>query len=78
MSSFIFEIYVVKFLFDNGNCLSCHPFLAMQDILRETEDHDLGSAISHFLNCFFGSCQAVGAKLTSSIQAKSQKKVCLI
>lgn len=46
----------------------------LKDILRETEDHDLGSAISHFLNCFFGSCQAVGAKLTSSIQAKSQKK----
>ncbi|XWS45688.1 hypothetical protein CRYUN_Cryun14cG0001200 [Craigia yunnanensis] len=46
----------------------------LKDVLRDTEDHDLGPAISHFLNCFFGSCQAVGAKLTSSIQSKNQKK----
>ncbi|XP_021280285.1 clustered mitochondria protein [Herrania umbratica] len=46
----------------------------LKDVLRDTEDHDLGPAISHFLNCFFGSCQAVGAKLTSSLQSKNQKK----
>ncbi|XWS32553.1 hypothetical protein CRYUN_Cryun23aG0167800 [Craigia yunnanensis] len=46
----------------------------LKDFLRDTEDHNLGPAISHFLNCFFGSCQAVGAKLTSSRQSKNQKK----
>ncbi|XVE76684.1 hypothetical protein DITRI_Ditri13aG0001300 [Diplodiscus trichospermus] len=46
----------------------------LKDVLRDTEDHDLGLAISHILNCFFGSCLAVGAKLTSSIQSKNQKK----
>ncbi|XVF22990.1 hypothetical protein REPUB_Repub12eG0218400 [Reevesia pubescens] len=46
----------------------------LKDVLRGTEDHDLGPGISHFLNCFFGSCEAVGAKLTSSTQAKNHKK----
>ncbi|XP_022732840.1 clustered mitochondria protein-like [Durio zibethinus] len=46
----------------------------LKDVLRDTEDHDLGPAVSHFLNCFFGSCQALTAKLTSSIQSKNQKK----
>ncbi|EXB93784.1 Protein KIAA0664-like protein [Morus notabilis] len=34
----------------------------LKDALRETEDHDLGPAISHFFNCLFGSCQAVSTK----------------
>ncbi|KAL1157674.1 hypothetical protein V6Z11_A08G171600 [Gossypium hirsutum] len=46
----------------------------LKDVLRDTEDHDLGPAISHFLSCFFGSCQSVAAKLTSSSQSKNHKK----
>ncbi|KAL5549761.1 hypothetical protein UlMin_004992 [Ulmus minor] len=38
----------------------------LKDVLRETEDHDLGPAISHFFNCFFGNCQAVGTKVTAN------------
>ncbi|KHN29207.1 Protein KIAA0664-like protein [Glycine soja] len=34
----------------------------IKDLLRETEDHDLAPALSHFLNCLFGSCQAPGGK----------------
>lgn len=48
----------------------------MQDVLRNTEDHDIGPAISHFFNCFFGSYQAVGVKATAnSTQARTSKKV---
>lgn len=51
----------------------------MQDVLRDTEDHDLGPAISHFLNCFFGSCNAFGTKGTANtVQSRTPKKVCLI
>ncbi|KAJ4850623.1 hypothetical protein Tsubulata_022193 [Turnera subulata] len=47
----------------------------LKDLLRDTEDHNLGPAITHFFNCFFGSCQAVGAKVSSnSSQSRSQKK----
>jgi len=50
----------------------------MQDLLRETEDHDLAPAVSHFLNCLFGSCQAPSGKATTnSTQSKTPKKVCL-
>lgn len=49
----------------------------MQDLLRDIEDHDLGPAIAHFLNCFFGSCQNVGGKVAAnSMQSRTQKKVC--
>lgn len=49
----------------------------MQDVLRETEDHDLGPAIAHLFNCFFGSCQAVRGKVTASnVQSRNQMKVC--
>ncbi|GER39391.1 clustered mitochondria protein homolog [Striga asiatica] len=47
----------------------------MQDILRDTEDHDLVFAISHFFNCFVGKFQAVsGTGITNSSPSKSQKK----
>ncbi|PON86259.1 N-terminal acetyltransferase A, auxiliary subunit [Trema orientale] len=47
----------------------------LKDVLRETEDHDLGPAISHFFNCLFGSCQAVGIKGTASnVQSRTPKK----
>lgn len=45
----------------------------LKDVLRNTEDHELGPAISHFLNCFFGNAQAVSAKSTS-MQSKTPKK----
>ncbi|KAJ4971494.1 hypothetical protein NE237_004593 [Protea cynaroides] len=47
----------------------------VKDILRESQDHDLGPAISHFLNCFFGHCQPGGAKGSSnSMLSRTQKK----
>lgn len=47
----------------------------LKDALRETEDHDLGPAISHFFNCLFGSCQAVATKgAASSTQSRTPKK----
>ena len=48
----------------------------MQDALRESEDHDIGPALSHFFNCFFGNCQAAAVKVTpNGMQSKAQKKV---
>ncbi|KAJ6905390.1 clustered mitochondria protein-like isoform X1 [Populus alba x Populus x berolinensis] len=38
----------------------------LKDLLRDTDDNDLGPAISHFFNCFFGSCQAVGIKVSAN------------
>ncbi|KAL2330845.1 hypothetical protein Fmac_018426 [Flemingia macrophylla] len=47
----------------------------IKDLLRETEDHDLAPAVSHFLNCLFGSCQAPIGKVTAnSTQSKNYKK----
>ncbi|KAH9710246.1 Clustered mitochondria protein [Citrus sinensis] len=47
----------------------------LKDVLRETEDHDLGPAIAHLFNCFFGSCQAVRGKVTASnVQSRNQMK----
>ncbi|KAK7401524.1 hypothetical protein VNO78_13070 [Psophocarpus tetragonolobus] len=46
-----------------------------KDLLRETEDHDLAPAVSHFLNCLFGSCQAPSGKvIANSTQSKTPKK----
>ncbi|KAI4326198.1 hypothetical protein MLD38_031536 [Melastoma candidum] len=46
-----------------------------KDLLRDTEDHDLASLISHFLNCFFGDGQAPAGKVAgNSLHARSQKK----
>ncbi|KAA8515704.1 hypothetical protein F0562_018685 [Nyssa sinensis] len=47
----------------------------LKDVLRDAEDHDLGSAISHFFNCVFGNCQAVSVKgIANSMQSRTQKK----
>lgn len=46
----------------------------IKDVLRDTEDHDIGPAISHLFNCLFGNCQIVGAKGANSMQSKTQKK----
>ncbi|KAL0379910.1 UNVERIFIED_CONTAM: Clustered mitochondria protein [Sesamum angustifolium] len=46
-----------------------------KDILRDTEDHDLGLALSHFFNCFVGKVQAVSAKgVAINSHSKTQKK----
>ncbi|KAK9748596.1 hypothetical protein RND81_02G069100 [Saponaria officinalis] len=48
----------------------------LKNILRDTDDHELGPAISHFFNCFFGDFQAVPDKSSSNnVQRRSQKKV---
>ncbi|XAR63419.1 hypothetical protein NMG60_11023342 [Bertholletia excelsa] len=47
----------------------------LKDVLRESEDHDLGPTISHFFNCFLGNCQAPAVKGSCNIrQTKTQKK----
>ncbi|KAI4333165.1 hypothetical protein L6164_018005 [Bauhinia variegata] len=47
----------------------------IKDILRDTEDHDLAPAISHFLNCLFGICQALSGKVTANgFQSRAPKK----
>ncbi|GLT84166.1 hypothetical protein SLE2022_024130 [Rubroshorea leprosula] len=46
----------------------------LKDVLRDTEDHDIGPTISHFFNCFFGNGQAVGVRTTSTMQPKTPKK----
>ncbi|VFR02371.1 unnamed protein product [Cuscuta campestris] len=44
------------------------------DFLRDTEDHDLGSAISHFLNCFIGSIPTVSTEVrTNSVYSRNKK-----
>ena len=45
----------------------------MQDVLRDTADHDIGQAVAHFFNCLFGDCQTTSGKGVSS-QSKNQKK----
>lgn len=45
----------------------------LKDFLRDTEDHDLGPAITHFFNCFFGSCQAI-VEVANSTNSSTQKK----
>lgn len=48
----------------------------MQDFLRDSEDHDLGPALSHFLNCLFGNCQAISGKgVANSTHSRTLKKV---
>uniref|UniRef100_A0A1J3FQ72 Clustered mitochondria protein homolog n=1 Tax=Noccaea caerulescens TaxID=107243 RepID=A0A1J3FQ72_NOCCA len=47
----------------------------LKDTLRDIEDHDIGAAVSHFLNCFFGNYLAAGGKAgTNSSNAKTPKK----
>ncbi|KAL3622462.1 hypothetical protein CASFOL_033873 [Castilleja foliolosa] len=48
----------------------------VKDILRDTEDHDLGNATSHFLNCLVGKVQPLSSKgVTNNSTSKAQKKV---
>ncbi|KAK4397059.1 Clustered mitochondria protein [Sesamum angolense] len=48
----------------------------VKDVLRDTADHDLGHAISHFFNCFVGKVQALSTRgATNSAHSKNQKKV---
>ncbi|XP_073277929.1 clustered mitochondria protein isoform X2 [Primulina huaijiensis] len=47
----------------------------IKDILRDTEDHDLGHAMSHFFNCFCGTVQSAPAKgVANNTPPKNQKK----
>lgn len=47
----------------------------LKDVLRDTADHDIGHAVSHFFNCLFGDCQAVSGKgVANATQSKNQKK----
>ncbi|KAL6633659.1 hypothetical protein ACP70R_026330 [Stipagrostis hirtigluma subsp. patula] len=41
----------------------------IKEILRQSPDHDIGPAIAHFLNCFFGKVLAA----STSTQSKTQK-----
>nr|GMD59516.1 clustered mitochondria protein [Ipomoea batatas] len=46
-----------------------------KDVIRDSEDHDLASAISHFFNCFFGNIQTTSNKVgTNSVHSRNQKK----
>lgn len=51
--------------------------VVLQDILRDTADHDIGHAIAHFFNCLFGDGQTASGKGVgnSNSQFKNQKKV---
>ncbi|KAH9621361.1 hypothetical protein KSS87_005683 [Heliosperma pusillum] len=47
----------------------------VKDVLRDTEEHELGPAISHFLNCLFGDVQSVPEKPSgNALQRRSHKK----
>jgi hypothetical protein len=46
----------------------------VQDLLRATDDHDVGPAVAHFLNCIMGDVQPTSTK-GGSAQSKSLKKV---
>lgn len=59
-----------------GSVVFTLSLLVVQDVLRDTEDHDLGMALSHFFNCFFGSCQVLATKAASNTQSRTPKKVC--
>ncbi|KAL8155095.1 clustered mitochondria protein [Apium graveolens] len=46
-----------------------------KDFLRNSEDHELGPAMSRFLNCLFGNCQAISGKgVTSSSKVRTPNK----
>ncbi|KAK7314288.1 hypothetical protein VNO77_39503 [Canavalia gladiata] len=46
----------------------------INDVLRDTEDHDLASAISHLFNCLFGNCQALNGKIANGTQSRAPKR----
>ncbi|XP_057978720.1 clustered mitochondria protein isoform X3 [Malania oleifera] len=46
----------------------------LKDVLRESEDHDLGHGISHFFNCFFGNCHVVVKHTANNMQFRTYRK----
>ncbi|XP_026663446.1 clustered mitochondria protein-like isoform X2 [Phoenix dactylifera] len=47
----------------------------LKDMLRESQDHDVGPAIAHFFNCFAGNISPVGTKgYANNSQSKTLKK----
>ncbi|KAK7317301.1 hypothetical protein RJT34_01403 [Clitoria ternatea] len=47
----------------------------INDIVRDTEDHDVAPAISHLFNCLFGSCQAPRRKaIANGTQSRTPKR----
>ncbi|KAK7405463.1 hypothetical protein VNO78_06781 [Psophocarpus tetragonolobus] len=47
----------------------------INDVLRDTDDHDLAQAISHLFNCLFGNCQALDRKvIANGTQFSTPKK----
>ncbi|KAL5976011.1 hypothetical protein ACLOJK_020341 [Asimina triloba] len=48
----------------------------LKEVMRESQDHDLGPAISHIFNCFFGDILHPSAKgSANNLQARTNKKV---
>ena len=67
-----------KFSLTHTSSFFCHLLLLEQDVLRDIEDHDMAGAISHFFNCFFGTFQSVGTKVTANnMQSRTHRKVCV-
>jgi hypothetical protein len=53
-------------------------YFLVQDLLRATDDHDVGPAVAHFLNCIMGNVQPTSTK-GGSVQSKLHKMVmCII
>lgn len=50
--------------------------MVVQDVLRDTADHDIGHAVAHFFNCFFGDGQRASGKgvATSKKQTKRNSR----
>ncbi|KAG9133851.1 hypothetical protein Leryth_017945 [Lithospermum erythrorhizon] len=46
----------------------------LKEVLRDTEDQDVGDAISHVFNCLFGNVQNTVLKSSGNNQSSSQKK----
>ncbi|KAI3984330.1 hypothetical protein MKX01_011284 [Papaver californicum] len=44
----------------------------LKDLLRDSHDHDIGPAISHFFNCFFGNGHPQGSKSQKKDQASGK------
>ncbi|KAK6933740.1 CLU domain [Dillenia turbinata] len=60
--------------------LCCHEIAVrsakhiFKGILRETTDHDLGPAISHLFNCFFGNCQGASEGTANGAPPSTHEK----
>ncbi|XP_058071287.1 clustered mitochondria protein isoform X2 [Magnolia sinica] len=47
----------------------------LKEVLSESQDHDLGPAVSHFFNCFLGHSFAAGTKgSANNMQSRTNKK----